>query len=53
MKTRLVKLCFVAVLISLVVGPALVISGCHSFPKDSYGQDVKSTINTPWGSVHP
>lgn len=28
---------------------ALALSGCHNFPKDSYGQNVKSTVNTPWG----
>ena len=26
-----------------------ILTGCHNFPRDSYGQGVKSTINTPWG----
>lgn len=38
MKTRIAALIATALL-----------AGCHSFPKDSYGQDVESTINTPWG----
>jgi len=38
MKTKIAALILVASL-----------AGCHSFPKDSYGQGVKSTINTPWG----
>jgi hypothetical protein len=38
MKTRLIA-------IALLAG----LCGCHNFPRDSYGQDVKSTVNTPWG----
>jgi ABC-type uncharacterized transport system auxiliary subunit len=38
MKTRIAALLLVASL-----------AGCHNFPKDSYGQGVKSTVNTPWG----
>lgn len=38
MKTRIAALVLVCSL-----------AGCHNFPKDSYGQGVKSTINTPWG----
>jgi hypothetical protein len=25
------------------------LSGCHNWPKDSYIEGAKSTINTPWG----
>ena len=34
-----------------IIAAALIasLSGCHNFPRDSYGQGVKSTINTPWG----
>jgi PBP1b-binding outer membrane lipoprotein LpoB len=40
MKTRIASLIFVT----------LVLTGCvHNFPKDAYGQGVKSTVNTPWG----
>lgn len=29
---------------------ALALTGCgHQFPKDSYIEGAKSTINTPWG----
>ncbi len=28
---------------------ASALTGCHNFPRDAYGQGVKSTINTPWG----
>lgn len=38
MKTRLA---------ALVI--ATLLAGCHNFPRDSYGQGVKSTVNTPWG----
>lgn len=34
-------------LLSLLV-PVL-FSGCHNFPRDSYIQGAKSTVNTPWG----
>jgi PBP1b-binding outer membrane lipoprotein LpoB len=27
----------------------LLLSGCHNWPKDSYLEGVKSTVNTPWG----
>lgn len=32
-----------------VCSVGIVLTGCHNFPRDSYGQGVKSTINTPWG----
>ena len=38
MKTRI----FASVLLASL-------AGCHNFPRDSYGQNVESTINTPWG----
>ena len=34
---------------TLAIAILAALSGCHNFPRDSYGQDVKSTVNTPWG----
>jgi len=36
--------------LAFLLFPTLVLTGCvHNFPKDAYGQGVKSTVNTPWG----
>ena len=33
----------------LSVASVVSLTGCHTFPKDSYAEGVKSTVNTPWG----